>query len=399
MINTDEKAIDKILKSGVIVDVMPSIEEFRNKLLSGQKLRFYIGFDPTSTALHLGHARNIMVLEKFRKLGHEVIVLFGDFTAMIGDPTGRESARKQLTREKVLENVKNWKKHIRPLMDFGDKKNPPQIKYNSKWLSKLTFEDTVNLASNFTVQQMIERDMFEKRMKENRPIYLNEFLYPLMQGYDSVAMDVDVEICGTDQIFNALAGRTLLKRLKNKDKFVVSLSLITNPKTGELMSKSHGTGVFIDLEPSDMFGTVMAQPDEMIKVLSESLFLPPEEIRELEIVGNQMEAKKKVAFEIVKIFHGESEAKRAQKSFEKVFQKKDFGNGENLEKMEVKEGDELKDILLSNKKVDSVSEFRRLIKNRAIDFDGEVISDVRYRIKKSGVARIGKKLFVNLVIS
>ena len=209
---TDPQKIDEILNRGTIVKILPTLKEFRDKLLSGQKLRFYIGFDPTAPTLHLSHAKNFMLMEKFRKLGHEVIILFGDFTARIGDPSGEPAARRQLSRAEVLTNARKWKKFAAPLMDFKDKNNPPQVKYNYSWLSKLRMEDLISLAGNFTVQQMMERDMFQKRAKEGKPIHLHEFLYPLMQGYDSVVLDVDVEVCGTDQIFNALIGRYLLKR-------------------------------------------------------------------------------------------------------------------------------------------------------------------------------------------
>src|SRR3989338_10644515 len=243
-ITIDKKRIEEILERGVVSEILPSKEEFVAKLMSGQRLKIYIGADPTSNALHLSHAKNYMFLEELRQLGHEVIVLVGDFTAQIGDPTDNTATRVQLSEEEVNTNVKSWISQIKPLMSFGDRKNPPKIKYNSEWLSKMTWKDELLLASNFTVQRMLERDMFDKRLKNDAPIYLHEFQYPLMQGYDSVAMDVDVELCGTDQVFNALVGRTLLKRLKNKDKFVVAVNLMENPKTKELMSKSRGTGVF-----------------------------------------------------------------------------------------------------------------------------------------------------------
>src|SRR3989338_2351694 len=197
---TDKKRIEEIFNRGVVTQIIPSKEELLKRLLSGDRLRIYIGADPTSDSLHLSHAKNYMFLEELRQLGHEVIVLVGDFTAQIGDPTDKESARVQLTEEQVKENVKSWIKQIKPLMDFEAKDNPPQIKYNSEWLSNMKLKDEILLASNLTVQRMLERDMFQKRLKENIPIYLHEFEYPLMQGYDSVAMDVDVELCGTDQI-------------------------------------------------------------------------------------------------------------------------------------------------------------------------------------------------------
>ena len=245
-------------------------------------------------------------MEKFRRLGHEVIILFGDFTARIGDPSDEKSTRKQLTKDEVDANVKKWKKLVEPLMDFQSKENPPRIMYNHDWLSKLDFTDVVNLASNLTVQQMIERDMFQARLKDNKKIHLHEFLYPLMQGYDSVAMEVDVEVCGTDQIFNALTGRTLLKKLKNKNKFVVAVTLMENPKTGEMMSKSKGVGVFLDASPEEMYQEVLSQPDEMIEILFiNCTWLGLEEISDIMKKADFREAKMQLAYEITKIFHGE----------------------------------------------------------------------------------------------
>ena len=258
---TDKEKIKEILGRGVVVDVLPSREEFEKKLLSGEQLKIYIGADPTSNSLHLSHAKNYMLLEELRQLGHQVTILFGDFTAQIGDPTGKNTARPMLSEADIKKNVKGWLSQIQPLMDFKAKVNPPKIAYNSKWLSKLTLKDVIKLAANFTVQQMIERDMFEKRWNGNVPIYVHEFIYPLMQGYDSVALNTDVEMCGTDQTFNALAGRTLLKRIKDKDKFVLIVNLMANPKTGQLMSKSLGTGDFCP--PRQMKCTAPLWPSRM----------------------------------------------------------------------------------------------------------------------------------------
>ena len=323
-VNTDPKQIQELLDRGTIVEILPKKEDFEKKLLSGEKLKLYIGFDATAPTLHLSHAKNFILLEKFRKLGHEVIILFGDFTARIGDPTGESKTRKQLTRKDVLNNVKKWKKLIRPLMGFSDKINPPKIMYNNDWLAKLKLEDLMKLASNFTVQQTIERDMFQKRLKENKPIHLHEFLYPMLQGYDSVAMDVDVEICGTDQIFNALAGRTLQRKINNKEKFVVAVTLMENPKTGELMSKSKGTGVFLDVSANDMYGQIMSQPDEMIEILFiHNTHLSLNEIKKIIQAANPKDAKLRLALEITKIFHSEKKAQLAADNFTKVFSKKE----------------------------------------------------------------------------
>lgn len=356
----DKEKIMKILDRGIIVQILPTKEEFANALLQ-KKLRFYIGADPTSSALHLSHAKNYMLLEEFRQLGHEVIVLIGDFTARIGDPTERSSARKQLSREEVLVNVQNWLTQIRPLMNFEDSVNPPRILYNNDWLAKLTMEEVISLASNVTAQQLLERDMFQKRLKENKPIFLHEFMYPLMQGFDSVAMDVDVELCGTDQIFNALMGRTLLKKLKNKDKFVVAVNLMENPKTNELMSKSRGTGIFLDFSPEDMFGGIMAQPDEMTRVfLVNNTRMPLEEIEDLLSNLNPRDAKIRTAFNITKIFHGEEKAMAAQDTFIKKFQKREAPDDLEIVEIGVSEVS-LFDILKKCLPQTSNTEIRRLV--------------------------------------
>jgi len=399
-IYTDVEQIDEILNRGTIVEILPTLKEFREKLLSGEKLRFYIGFDATAPTLHLSHAKNIMLLEKFRKLGHEVILLFGDFTARIGDPTGENSARKQLSREEVLANVEKWKKMIQPLMDFKCKDNPPQIKYNHDWLSKLTLEDVINLSSNFTVQQMLERDMFQKRMKEEKPIHLHEFLYPLMQGYDSVAMDVDVEVCGTDQTFNALAGRTLLKKLKNKDKFVVAVTLMENPKTKELMSKSKGTGVFLNTSPNDMFGQIMAQPDEMIEILFiNNTYLSLEEIKKLMSSDNPRDTKAKLAREIITIYHGKKEAENAEEEFNKIFRDKGKPSDIKSYTLHVTRYT-LTDLLVEIKLADSKGNARRLVQQGGVRINDIVQKDfeTKIEIKNGMIVQVGKRRFVKIEI-
>jgi tyrosyl-tRNA synthetase len=372
---TDPKIIDAVLERGTIVEILPTKKEFREALLLGKKLRFYIGFDATAPTLHLSHAKNFMLMEKFRRLGHEVIILFGDFTARIGDPTGESAVRKQLTREDVVHNVEQWKKLVTPLMNFDDAENPPKIMYNHDWLAKLTMEDVVSLASNFTVQQILARDMYQKRIQEEKPIHLHEFLYPLMQGYDSVAMDVDVEVCGTDQIFNALAGRTLLKKLKGKDKFVVAVTLMENPKTGELMSKSKGIGVFLDVSPADMYGQVMAQSDEMIEILFiNNTLLSPEEIKKIMKAENPRDAKMRLALEIAAMFHGKEAAKKAEEHFIKVIQQK---QAPDVAREVTVAGSKINvvQMLVTAELAKSKSDARRLIEQKAIKIDGEIITE------------------------
>lgn len=390
-----EKEIDKILERGTIVEILPTKKEFKDRLLKG-KLRFYIGFDATAPTLHLSHAKNFILMEKFRKLGNEVIILFGDFTARIGDPSDQTAARQPLTKAEIDKNVKKWKDLVAPLMDFDDKVNPPKVMYNSKWLSRMTFEDLVELAGNFTVQQFIERSMFQKRLKENKPIHLHEFLYPLMQGYDSVAMDVDVEVCGTDQLFNALAGRTLLKKLKNKEKYVVAVTLMENPKTGEMMSKSKGTGVFLDTDANGMFGQIMAQPDEMIEVLFVNCtLLPTNEIKEIMKAENPRDAKFALAREITNLFFGEKEAEKAGKEFENIFKNKEKPT--EIPKFKYSKGDKLVDVLADLKTVSSKSESRRLIQQGGVKVDDKVIGDIDYKLETGKhIIQVGKRRFIEL---
>ncbi len=394
---TDTKKIDEILDRGIILNILPNKEDFKKLLLSGKRIRIYIGFDATADTLHLSHAKNLMLLEEFRKLGHEVILLFGDFTARIGDPSNQAGSRKIISAKEVLQNVKSWKTQIKNLMDFNNKKNPPKILFNNKWLAKMTMEEILELASHVTVGQMIERDMFKKRMKDGKHIFLHEFLYPLMQGYDSMAMEVDAEICGTDQTFNALMGRTLLHKLKNREKFVVMVNLMENPKTGELMSKSRGTGVFLNTSPSEMFGAIMAQPDEMIQILlTNCTRISKGEIKEI-IKLNPLKAKKKTAFEILKIIFNAKEAEKAEESFVKTFQKKEIPEVMTELKMKGEEKS-LMDILVKAKILSSNGNFRRLAEEGAItDLDtGKKIYGADF-VPKSGMKlRIGKKKFIKI---
>lgn len=303
------QVIDELL-SRSIAQILPSREKLREVLLTEKKLKIYIGADATGPALHLGHATNFLVLERFRRLGHKVYLLLGDFTAMIGDPTDKMAARQKLTRDQVQENVKTWLEQIRPLMGFTDPVNPPEVVYNSSWLGKLDLLEVADIASHFTIQQMLERDMFEKRQKEHKPIWLHEFFYPLMQGYDSVALDVDVELCGTDQTFNALAGRDLQRDYHQKEKFVVTTTLLENPITKEkMMSKSLGTGIYLNESANSMREKILKQADEnIVQLFIDCTYVSMEDI---EAIRNDLkihpskasEYKMRLADELEQIYH------------------------------------------------------------------------------------------------
>lgn len=375
-IDTDPKKIEELLMRSV-AEILPSKSALQEALQSGRRLRIYIGTDATGTSLHLGHATNYMILEKFRRLGHEVIFLVGDFTARIGDPTDKsDTARKQLTREQVVQNVRTWIDQVRPVIDVDNAENPVRILYNHEWLSALTFEDIVNIASNFTVQQMIERDMFQERMRSGKPLYLHELLYPLMQGYDSVAMEVDVEMCGMDQKFNALAGRTLLKKLKDKEKFVFITTLLENPVTREkMMSKSQGTGVFLDFDAEKMYGALMAQPDKnMRQLFVDCTWLALDDIEQILATQHPRDAKMRLALEITRLFHGDAAARAAQDQFVKVIQQKQ--TPDNVQEVRISQSNiSLVELLLTVGLATSKSEARRLLTQKAIKIDGRVITE------------------------
>jgi tyrosyl-tRNA synthetase len=403
---TDEKLINNLLSRSV-KEILPSKELLKKELLSGKKLRIYIGTDATGSSLHLGHATNYMLLEKFRKLGHEVIFLIGDFTSRIGDPTDKSAARIPLTREQVVENTKTWLDQVRPVINFEDETNPVKILYNHDWLSQLNFEQVIDIASNFTVQQMLERDMFQKRLAEEKPIHLHEFFYPLMQGYDSVVMDVDIEVCGNDQKFNALAGRHLQKRINNKEKFVFITPLLENPKTGEkMMSKSLNTGVFLDWNADQMFGGIMAQPDENIhQLFVDCTYVSDEEIMDM-VPGmqkgeNPMQYKKRLAREIVTIYHNEAEAIAAQENWEKTFS--EGGIPDVISEIKSESEKLLSEILVENNIIASKTEFRRLTDEGGVkiiheDLSEEKITDFQYKISESIIVKVGKKKFVKVII-
>lgn len=403
-IDTNPKKIEELLNRSV-VNIFPTKESFKNLLLSGKKLRIYTGADATGAKLHLGHSTNFMILEKFRQLGHEVIILYGDFTAKIGDPTDKGAARKPLTDSEIKENLKNWKNQISKIVKISRFGNGAKIVRNSKWLSKMSFSDVIGLASNFTVQQMIERDMFKKRIEEKKPIYLHEFLYPLMQGYDSVALNVDVEIGGNDQTFNMLAGRTLQKITRNKEKFVMPTTLLINPKTGKkLMNKSEGSIIGLDDGPEDMFGKIMSLPDEaIIPIFTDCTYITMEEIEKIKqdiLSGvNPRDIKIRLAKEIVTIYHNKEEAQKAEGDFIKTF--KEGGLPEKIDEVVATNGEALSDISVKSGLVKSKGDFRRLVLEGAVSNHetGDKITDPNWKVISTGIYKIGKRRFLKVTIN
>ncbi|MFH1744652.1 MAG: tyrosine--tRNA ligase [bacterium] len=402
-INTDKEKIDELLERGV-EKIYPGKDELKKKLFSGERLRLYCGFDPSASSLHIGHAILINKLSQFQELGHDVIFLIGDFTGMIGDPTDKAAVRAKLTREEVLKNCKNYKKQASKIIDFKGR-NKAVVKYNSKWSDKLTFKDLIELSSHFTVQQMIQRDMFQKRLSDEKPIYLHEFLYPLAQGYDSVVMDVDLEIGGNDQMFNMMAGRDLMKALGMKNKFVMTLKLLADEQ-GKKMGKSEGNAVFLDQQPEDMYGKVMSWMDGVIGEAFELCTkLPINEVQEIkkDLINNKAnprDLKMKLSFEIVKLLKSEKEAKAGEEYFIKTIQNKEVPD-EVAEIKYDKEKALIVELLVDAKLAPSKGEARRLIQQGAVKVDGKIINDINREVKieRDGVLlQKGKRGFVKIIL-
>ncbi len=374
--------IDEVLNRGVEA-VLPTKEALRETLMK-RKITLYQGFDPTAPSLHVGHFIGIRKLAQFQELGHRVIFLIGDFTARLGDPTDKKAARTKLTKDEVLKNLRDYKKQVEKIIRF-DGGNPAEIMFNSTWLSKLNFEEILELASNFTVQQMIERDMFVNRLKEEKPIYLHEFLYPLMQGYDSVAMDVDLEVGGNDQLFNMLAGRILMRNLKNKEKFVLTMKLLTDD-AGKKMGKTEGNAIFLNDSPNDIFGKVMAFNDAVLTSAIELLTDLP--LDTVEKVG-PLESKKVLGYEVVKQIHGEKKAQEAKEYFEKTFQGRSPDYSQTIKSSGILSAT-ISELVGSN------SEAKRLIAQGAVDVNGVRVSDPALVLKGGEKIKIGKKIFVTV---
>lgn len=395
---TDEKKIDAILARSVDT-IYPSTDALKALLMKGTPLRIYVGIDPTATYVHLGHATNYLLLKRFHELGHKIIVLIGDFTAMIGDPSDKKAARTQLTKEQVQENLKTFKAQIGKILNFEDTQNPIEFQFNADWLAPLTFQDVVELASHFTVQRMLERDVFERRIKEEKPLYVHEFFYPLMQGYDSVALNADLEIGGTDQTFNMLAGRTLVKAYQNREKLVLTTTLLENPLTGEkLMSKSLGTGIALNEPPIDMFGKVMTLPDEaIIQCFIDCTDIDMAHIetlkKQLADGANPRDIKAQLGFALVKMYHSEDEAIAAQEHFDRVF--KDKQRPDEIATL-VPTAFDIVSVLIEAGFSSSKSDARRQVEQGAVKVNDMVITDINYQVEPGNIIQKGKRFFVQI---
>lgn len=375
--------LNELLTRGV-GKIYPSKESLEETLESGKKLKLYQGFDPTGDKLHLGHMVGLMKLHDWQELGHHVIFLIGDGTGQAGDPSGKTKSRdKFFTTEELRENAKDYVKQAEKIVRF-DGDNPVEIKFNGDWLNKLNTTDILEISGHFSLQQLVERDLFQERLKNGEALSLREALYPLFQGYDSVAMDVDLEIGGSDQMFNMLFGRTLMKVMRGKEKFVMTTPLIADA-SGKKIGKSEGNAIALNDRPNDLYGKIMALPDEVVPQCFECLTrIPIDEVEGI-VKGHPKEAKMRLAFEIVSKLNDEESAREAQENFEKTFSK--GGVPEDIKTATARPDEPLVEVLLREGLVSSKTEFNRLDKVGAIE---EI---------ESGVYRVGKHRFLRITRS
>lgn len=378
--------------------------EFRKKLeksiSTSTPLRIKLGIDPSGTDLHLGHAVPLRKLKQFQDLGHHVFFLIGTFTGRIGDPTGKSETRKMLTAEQVQENIRTYLDQVSLILDL-DKIN---VVYNADWLEKLTLEDVLKLLSQFTVSQMISREDFAKRLSENKPVSLIEFMYPILQGYDSVELKADVELGATEQKFNLLRGRDLQKNAGQEQQICMIMPILEGLDGVEKMSKSLNNYIGVKDSPNDMFGKVMSVSDELMyryyEVITE---VPREEILKMkEEVNNgnlhPMEAKKRLGTEVVKIYHGEEESVKAREWFENVFSRKNLDVDLPVIEVEYRKMSIIDLLVKETKLMNTTSDARRLVEQGGFKINDEAIKDVKKMVvPESGmIIRAGKKKIIKI---
>lgn len=392
--------IDELLTRGV-ENIIPGKEKLAELLRSGKKLNVYLGIDPTSTKIHVGHAVPLRKLQQFVELGHNVTFLIGDFTALIGDTSDKDSERPVLTTDQIQENFQTYKKQAEKILDFSK----VSVHHNSEWLAKLTFEEIIKLCQHFSAGEFVSRELIKKRLTDGKKVGLHELLYPVMQGYDSFFMDTDIQLGGTDQTFNMQAGRTLQKDLRNKESYVISNGFLEGTD-GRKMSKSWGNAIWLDDEPEDMFGKVMSLKDDLIiEYFTLATSLPMEEIteikKELDEGRNPMVVKKTLAHQIVKELNDDEAAGKAQEHFESVFQKQDM-TASDLPTFSLSDLSanpiSAESLLVETNLASSKSEAKRLIAEGAVEKGGEVLdNNDPVEIEPGDMIRVGKKRFLRFI--
>ncbi len=383
-----------------IADAMA--KELEERLIESEKtgrpLRVYCGYDPTSTDLHLGHTVTMRKLRQFQELGHEVLFVIGSFTSMIGDPSDKDKLRPQLSHEKVMENGQTYAEQAFRILDPEKTK----VVYNHEWLEKLTLTDLVELASNFTVQQFLGRENFHKRIDNNEPIFLHEFFYAIMQGYDAHHLNTDVQVGGSDQLFNIMTGaRKLMNYFGQKPNIGITLGILPGTDGEVRMSKSLGNHIPLNTTAVDMYGKVMSIPDKAMPVYARlATEWTPEKVHTFEtgLEANTLhprDAKMQLAFGITSVFYGDKEAENAQKQFVTTFQQ---GNiPDEIPEYRLSEGENLIDIMVGQKMVGSRSEARRLVEQQGVKIDGIPVDDLSVVLHDGNILQVGKRRFLRLV--
>lgn len=382
---------------GRTVEEVIEKKSFQKKLASGKKLRIKIGADPTSPDIHLGHAVSLWNLKKLQDLGHTIIFLIGDYTTRIGDPSGKSKTRPMLSEKEIKDNAKTYFEQVGKILNLKE----TEIRYNSEWYNKFGLSDIIEITAKFTVAQIIERDDFEKRLKSGNDVGIHEVLYPIMQAYDSVMLNSDIEFGGTDQKFNMLAGRSLQKKMNQSPQDVVTVKLLIGLDGKNKMSKSLGNYIGIMENSESMFGKVMSIPDDLIlDYFQLCTLLDDKEIKKIEKQlkegKNPRDIKEQLAIEIVKLYHNSSEAKKAALEFKNVFSKKQLPK--EMPKISLKGNYPLPLLLIKIGVASSNSKARRLISQGALKVDGAKLSDPNSEISiASGmVIQVGKQKYFKI---
>ncbi|MFH1284378.1 MAG: tyrosine--tRNA ligase [Candidatus Peregrinibacteria bacterium] len=373
-------------------------EELETKLKSGKPIKVKLGIDPSGADLHLGHMVVIKKLQEFLEAGHTIQLLFGNFTGQIGDPTDKLNSRPVKTQKELEKNAEKYLNQAGKILDT----KKVEVVWNADWLSKLSFADVIKLAQSFTVHQMLERDMYQERIKKQHPIYMHEFLYPLMQGYDSVALKSDLELGGTDQTFNLLAGRTIQKAYGQTPQCVLTVPLLVGTDGKDKMGKSLNNYIGVDESPKDMFGKTMSIPDDLIIQYFElATYVPIEEIEKMTTAlkegENPRNLKIRLAKEIVTLYHNIAAADQSEKEFIEIFSNKGLPEDIPTKKLKGTKHNVV-DLIAESGLLESKSEARRMIESGGVKIDGEKVTSIEEEIDiaKEKLLQVGKRKFLKV---
>ncbi|HRU93366.1 MAG TPA: tyrosine--tRNA ligase [Candidatus Marinimicrobia bacterium] len=395
----------EIIKRGVeeLISEEEMVRKLENSIKTHQPLRIKQGFDPTAPDIHLGHTVGIRKLRQFQDLGHTIVLIIGDYTGLVGDPSGKNETRPRLPYETLMKNAETYENQFFKILD----KSKTEIHYNGEWFAKMKFDEIMNLAAKFTVARILERDDFTKRYKEGNPISLHEFFYPLMQGYDSVAIKADVELGATEQKFNLLTARDVQREYGQEPQVILTLPVLEGIDGGQRMSKSLGNYIGIDDEPDEMYGKIMSIPDNLIlkyfTLVTDYSLAQLQEVKRRLNDGqtNPMVLKKELARAIIKMYHSESAARQAEQNFEQIFSKKEIPD--DIEEIIIPSSDlpkPLVKLLTECGAVSSNGEARRLIQQGGVRINDEKINDINYAIQNKGeyITKVGKRRFFKFIV-